>query len=282
MNRATITIDPEFRDLLPEPSAEERAHLERSLIHEGCRDPLVVWNGILLDGHNRYEICQREKLVFTTREVQLADRQCAELWIIANQLGRRNLHPNHYAYYLGKRYEVEKKKEGRPEKLRQNDEVKSSETRKRLAEETGTSPKTVERNAEFARGVDVMEAAVPGSRAKVLNGEHQLTKGEVQKIAKLAKAEPEKVKAVIQEEKEKPGEVEKMLRAAERQEYPWMDCEVLEVVLEGIKKLQALPKERLAEFLKGTPSGRYLLKETNFKEVAQDFEEIAEWLEEQQ
>lgn len=277
-----ITIDPEFRDLLPKPSAEERAHLERSLIHEGCRDPLVVWNGILLDGHNRYEICQREKLVFKTREVQLADRQCAELWIIANQLGRRNLHPNHYAYYLGKRYEVEKRANGGDRKsVGQNDQVVSGESRQRLAQETRTSPKTVQRNAEFARGVDVLEAAVPGSRAKVLNGEHQLTKGEVQKIAKLAKAEPEQVKAVIQQEKEKPGEVEKMLRAAERQEYPWMDCEVLEVVLDGIKKLQALPKERLAAFLKGTPSGRYLLKETNFKEVAQDFEEIAEWLEEQ-
>ena len=47
----SITIDPEFRDQISLLPAEEFTQLEENLIHDGCRDPLVLWNGILLDGH---------------------------------------------------------------------------------------------------------------------------------------------------------------------------------------------------------------------------------------
>jgi len=53
------TIDKEFRTLIPPLSTEERAQLEKNLASDGCRDPLVIWQeqGILIDGHNRLEIC---------------------------------------------------------------------------------------------------------------------------------------------------------------------------------------------------------------------------------
>ncbi|MEQ8192811.1 MAG: hypothetical protein ABRQ39_32925, partial [Candidatus Eremiobacterota bacterium] len=59
-----IEIDPEFKALITDPRPEETAQLEESLIHEGCRDPLVLWGSILLDGHHRHEICQRNSLPF--------------------------------------------------------------------------------------------------------------------------------------------------------------------------------------------------------------------------
>lgn len=87
----TITIDEEFRALIPPLRDGELALLESSLTHEGCRDALSVWNGVLIDGHNRHAICQREGLTFKTKEIALADRNAAKLWIIDNQMGRRNL-----------------------------------------------------------------------------------------------------------------------------------------------------------------------------------------------
>lgn len=86
-----ILIDSEFQALIPPLSAEERAQLEANLLADGCRDPLVVWGDVLVDGHNRYEICTRHDLPFDTVEVEFDSRSHAVEWIIKNQFGRRNL-----------------------------------------------------------------------------------------------------------------------------------------------------------------------------------------------
>jgi hypothetical protein len=86
-----ITLDPEFRALIPRLAKEERAQLEANIIADGCRDPLVTWGGILVDGHNRYEICTANSIVFDTRNIEFASRDDAKAWIIRNQFGRRNL-----------------------------------------------------------------------------------------------------------------------------------------------------------------------------------------------
>lgn len=91
--RPAITIDPEFRSLIPPLTAEERAQLEANLIADGCRDALVLWNGILLDGHNRYEICERLAIQYQLTSAQLPNRLEAKIWIVRNQFGRRNLKP---------------------------------------------------------------------------------------------------------------------------------------------------------------------------------------------
>jgi len=88
----TIRIDEEFRALIPVLAQSELDILETSLLAEGCRDALVVWNEILLDGHNRYYICEANNINYDAREIQgIESRDDAKLWIIRNQLGRRNL-----------------------------------------------------------------------------------------------------------------------------------------------------------------------------------------------
>lgn len=89
----TPRIDPEFRALIPDPSPEERQQLTDNLLRDGCRDPLVVWQGTLLDGYTRLPICTEHNIPYQTVEQDCADRDAAKAWIIRNQLGRRNLHP---------------------------------------------------------------------------------------------------------------------------------------------------------------------------------------------
>ena len=86
-----MTINPKFKALIPPLSPEEFAQLEKNLIADGCRDLLVTWNGALLDGHNRFDICQRHGVEFKTVEMELDDEDAACVWIIRNQFGRRNL-----------------------------------------------------------------------------------------------------------------------------------------------------------------------------------------------
>ena len=91
--QGAVKTDKEFSGLVPKLADEEYKQLEANIIKEGCRDPLVLWKGILLDGHNRYEICQKNNIKFETVEIKLDSRDGAKIWIIQNQLGRRNLTP---------------------------------------------------------------------------------------------------------------------------------------------------------------------------------------------
>ena len=86
-----IVIDKEFQALIPPLSADEKQQLESNIAADGCRDPLVMWNGTLIDGHNRYEICTRLDLPFQVVCHDFNSRDDATEWIINNQFGRRNL-----------------------------------------------------------------------------------------------------------------------------------------------------------------------------------------------
>jgi 16S rRNA G966 N2-methylase RsmD len=86
-----IVIDAEFAALIAPLRDDERQQLEQSLMADGCRDPLVTWRGILIDGHNRLEICTRRGIPYRTVEVALPTREHVLCWIEQNQLGRRNL-----------------------------------------------------------------------------------------------------------------------------------------------------------------------------------------------
>ena len=86
-----LIIDPEFRDLIPPLKEEELKLLEESLVADGCESPLIVWNGVIVDGHNRYAICRKREISFSTQEKNFSSRDDAMLWMLRNQLGRRNL-----------------------------------------------------------------------------------------------------------------------------------------------------------------------------------------------
>lgn len=86
-----IDIDPEFRALLPALRPDELKALETNIVRDGCREPLTVWNGLLADGHNRYEICTRRDVHFQVHYLDLPDRDAVMLWMLDNQGGRRNL-----------------------------------------------------------------------------------------------------------------------------------------------------------------------------------------------
>ena len=86
-----IVIDKEFQSLIPPLTEEEYNGLEASIVAEGCRDALVLWGNILVDGHNRYEICKNHDVPFHTVQKDFTDRNDALRWIILNQFGRRNL-----------------------------------------------------------------------------------------------------------------------------------------------------------------------------------------------
>jgi hypothetical protein len=162
----------EFEHLLPKGTSEEAALLEASIRAEGIREPIRVWNDTIIDGHRRYRLALKHKLKFEVAEMVFMDRAGAELWIFMNQLSRRNLPPEHYAYYRGKMYEAEKLTHGGNRASDQSDHLKGS-TRDAVAKKHGVSAGTIARDSAFARGLDILEEKVPGSRQKVLSGHYE-------------------------------------------------------------------------------------------------------------
>jgi hypothetical protein len=88
-----LTINKEFRDLIPALSADEYQGLERSILKEGIREPILVWNGTLVDGHNRYSVAKRHDVDFKTSKMQFESECDVKIWILSNQLSRRNITP---------------------------------------------------------------------------------------------------------------------------------------------------------------------------------------------
>ena len=87
-----ITVLPELLAYIDPLTADEEEALERSLLREGCRDALVLWGDILVDGHNRYRLCQKHGLPFrTVQNTQFQSMEDVHLWMIDQHLGRRSL-----------------------------------------------------------------------------------------------------------------------------------------------------------------------------------------------
>lgn len=88
-----LSVKQEFRDLIPPLSGDERRDLEESIILYGCRDAIVVWRGFIIDGHNRFEICERNGVLFQTLDMteDFETEDEVKQWIIRNQFARRNI-----------------------------------------------------------------------------------------------------------------------------------------------------------------------------------------------
>jgi hypothetical protein len=87
-----VVINEELKAYIDPLTAEEREALERSLLAEGCRDALVLWGDMLVDGHNRHEICSRHGLPFrTVQNPRFQSIEDVHLWMIDQHLGRRSV-----------------------------------------------------------------------------------------------------------------------------------------------------------------------------------------------
>ena len=176
-----LRIDKEFAEKIPPLTKDEFDQLEANILADGrVINPLIIWNGVIVDGHNRYRILQEHPdIPFETFEKEFSDRYEVIAWICKNQLGRRNLTPAQRKYLIGKQYEAEKASIRNSAGINQYTEVVmgqndpkplSERTSARIAKEIGAGERYVRRAEEFAKGVDAAEEISPGIRQKIFSG----------------------------------------------------------------------------------------------------------------
>ena len=186
-----ITIDEEFKNLLPALDAQTYAMLEESLIENGCIYPLVVWNGVLIDGHNRYEICTKHEIPFKTVEKEFSSRDGALVWIITTQVSRRNLTPIQLSYYRGLHYRADKRLVTNETGANQHKEVgeqnvpqpKNQKTAERIADEYNVSSMTIKRDAQLSEAIDAIGESSAEAKREILSGAAKITRQRLQGLA---------------------------------------------------------------------------------------------------
>ncbi len=151
-----LQINPKFKELLPPLSEEEHNQLEESIIKNGCETPLMIWENQIIDGHNRHNICTKNNIPFRTvdRSIEFETEDEVLEWIYTNQLGRRNLTKDQKTDFIGKLYNLRKKRHGGDRKSSGNNyhlilDVEPKRTAEVMAKEFGVSEKTVRTAGAF-------------------------------------------------------------------------------------------------------------------------------------
>lgn len=211
-----LRIDPDFEGKIPPLTTEEFQQLENNILADGVViNPIIVWDGVIVDGHNRYRIVNKHpEIRFSTCEKTFSDRYEAIAWICKNQLGRRNLTKEQKKYLIGKQYEAEKASHG-GDRGNQYTNLASSQignlpnkekTCERIAGENGISKNSVLRAEAFSKAVDIADEVEPGIRDEILAGKIKPTEKDVHA---LARADPEERPAIIEEMRKSPEEKRK-------------------------------------------------------------------------
>lgn len=148
-----LIVDPELEKFLPAASEIADTELERQLLVNGKpTDPIMVWadENIIVDGHRRYALCQKHSLPYDVEPLDFPDRDAVKRWIVQWQLARRNVSQTEQSLYRGKLALLEEHKVREEAKSEQP----ATEAVDTVAEQTGTVPRTVWRDREFARNME--------------------------------------------------------------------------------------------------------------------------------
>ena len=208
-----LMIDEEFRTLIRPLRRDEYQQLEINLSVDGCRDPIITWNHIIIDGHNRYEICNRRHIPYAVTEMEFDSREDAIIWICTNQLGRRNITEETRKYLIGKQYELEKmhgkqknvmgfnryRKRGRPE-------LPETETYQRTAQKLSrqyhVSTGAVQKYAIYSKAIYTISDADAELSDRVLNGTYKISH---ENLVALSKMPPEEIRKMSAKQQKGPA-----------------------------------------------------------------------------
>jgi len=177
-----IIIDKEFKSLLPPLDKETYTLLEKNLLEHGCRDALVTWNNVLIDGYNRYAICTKHGIPFKTVSKEFASRNDVLIWIITNQSSRRNLSPLQLLHYRRLQYNVYMK-------VVANKKLKNMTSASHLRDQYTLSLGTIIRDKKIATAIDMIGEVAPGAKKKILSGEAKIDRQVLRSLPSWSESE---------------------------------------------------------------------------------------------
>ena len=208
-----LTIDSEFKDLVRPLMKDAYKRLEADMKQNGCRKPIIVWNQLILDGFDQYQICMRWGLPFEVEQMQVEAREAAIVWICSKQLRRKDLTEETRRYLIGKLFKsqivitrMENEEEWESATSMSDTKALPYETfsvsappRKKppvivpVSERIGNTyhiaPKTVEKYGTYSVAMDVIAKRDPSIFNRILSGRYKLSYKNASSLAKMSDAE---------------------------------------------------------------------------------------------
>lgn len=173
-----IIVDEEIKDRLNPLTEVEYENLKQSLIKEGCRDSLILWGDILIDGHNRYEICKAFDVEYTTIKKHFNTKKDVLKWIDTNQLSRRNLTDEQRTILYGRISKINKQLDV--------EKISTSNSQKKSAKELGVSVKTLYNAEKYVDAIENIKHVIGKETTDdILSGKINISKEATIKLSKL-------------------------------------------------------------------------------------------------
>ena len=206
-----LKIKKEFKNLIRPLHRQEFLQLEENILRDGCLHPIITWNGYIVDGHNRYEICTKHQVEYNVLEMDFDSDEDVIAWICANQLGRRNISEETRKFLIGMQYESEKiiNQRKNPTGSNQYDDEddlvpgdlvdepyslrSGHRTAHRIGEENHVSAGTVLKYAQYTRALETIGSKEPELVPKILSGRYKISHKNIIQMSNLSAEELKKV-----------------------------------------------------------------------------------------
>lgn len=187
-----LKIDPELRDLLPPLTNEEYKQLEKNIVENGFdrNFPIMEWQGFIVDGHNRYDICKKHNIEPIIGTLAYKTKEEVMEWMLDIQLGRRNLTPiqkiaitekyrpiyekqakENQSKYYGNQYDRESGLTVKLPQVQNGSQERNPTTSEKLASIANVSEKT------YRMGAKILNSDNEKLKQEVLSGEKSINAG---------------------------------------------------------------------------------------------------------
>ena len=190
-----LHTDPELMRLSIPFSQEEMTKLESNLIENGCLEPIILWNGIIIDGHKRYRICVDEDIDFEIKEMDFSDFREAAIWICSKRIEQYSKKSAPYLYLIGKWYEYQKAYNFEQRKKNGNFRYQMLDTNQKkgtrritslaMGIELGLNHSTVEKYNKVAASIERLDSIEPMLFKAILTGEVEFSQNEIIRMMKM-------------------------------------------------------------------------------------------------
>ena len=199
-----LKIDMNFKRLYIPLSKKEYLQLESDILKNGCTVPITIWNNIIVDGHDRYEICSKHNIGFTVKEINFDCREAVVVWICVNQLKLKNIPTELRKYLIGTQYEAEKilnikRNIGGVNQCTKDildtdmdfiipkriSDFRSYRFESRIADENQISYGTVQKYVIYTRAIEEIGKKEPDLVSKILAGQYKISHINIIELSKL-------------------------------------------------------------------------------------------------
>ena len=239
-----------FEKLTVPRNKSEMEELEESLLSQGCLDPIVTWNGVILDGHKRYRICMMEGLAFEITETHFPSMEEAVQWVCR----KRTLHLSRsgliYKYLVGKWYAagiiINRRKysgfsEGKINTV-YDAEGRRYSTSREIARELGHNHATIEQFKRISTALDIISGKDPGLFDLLIRGEYKASYEKIMEMSARSQRALQEERRCFQRETGRKPFMKKEVLTPRRSEEDMLHTEEAPITV-GIKDMPAFDPE---------------------------------------